>query len=236
MQLCHINMIKPYYERGKLNPILAVDRSIYGPDHADIDPEVVQKTDRPMELQNSEILADFSSKLDHLAHDEKEEMTHLIRDFPDLFPDVPKQTYIARHDVGVGNASPTKRSFFIFFNKEKYIFLCILQICFICTYYSERRRRDANLYFLLSHDLLDSSREQRKKKKKKKRKKKTVWNGLASQPPSPICLSQLALNSWSELWVTLPATCPALGTGERPFFCWRTRKVTILVAVLTSRR
>ena len=24
---------------------------------------------------------------------------------------------------------------------------------------------------------------------------------------------------WSELWVTLPATCPALGTGgETPFF------------------
>ena len=36
----------------------------------------------------------------------------------------------------------------------------------------------------------------------------------------------LALNSWSELWVTLPATCPALGTGERPFL-WRTRKVTM---------
>ena len=49
-----------------------------------------------------------------------------------------------------------------------------------------------SLSFLLTNDLLDSSRGQ---KKKKKRKKKTVRNGLASQPPSPIYPSQLALNS-----------------------------------------
>ena len=36
-------------------------------------------------------------------------MTHLIRDFLDLFPDVPKQTDIAQHEVDVGNASPVKQ-------------------------------------------------------------------------------------------------------------------------------
>ena len=102
-------MIKLYFERRKPNPILAVDKSIYMPDHADPDLEVLQKTDRPLKLQNSEILADLSSKLDHLARSEKEEMTRLIRDFLDLFPDVPKQTDIAQHDVDVENASPVKQ-------------------------------------------------------------------------------------------------------------------------------
>ena len=102
-------MIKAYFERGKPNPILAVYKSIYPPDHADPDPEVLQKTDRPLKLQNSEILADLSPKLDHLARSEKEEMTRLIRDFLDLFPDVPKQTDITQHDVDVGNASPVKQ-------------------------------------------------------------------------------------------------------------------------------
>ena len=57
-------MIKLFYERGKPNPILAVDRSIYMLDHADSDPEVLQKIDRPLKLQNSKILADLSSKLE----------------------------------------------------------------------------------------------------------------------------------------------------------------------------
>ena len=35
-------------------------------------------------------------------------------------------------------------------------------------------------------------------------------NGIASQPLSTIYPLQLALNSWSELWVTLSTTCPAL--------------------------
>ena len=53
-------------------------------------------------------MADLSSKLDYLAHDEKEEMTRHIRYFLDLFPDVPKQTDIV-HDVDVGNASPVQQ-------------------------------------------------------------------------------------------------------------------------------
>ena len=52
-------------------------------------------------------------------------------------------------------------------------------------------------------------RGREKKKEEEKRKKKTARNGIASQPLSTIYPSQLALNSWSELWVTLPATCPA---------------------------
>ena len=63
-------------------------------------------------------------------------------------------------------------------------------------------------------------------------KKTTIRNGIASQPLATI---YLALNSWSELWVTLSTTCSALRVKEGPFW-FLTGKVTIVVAVLTSRR
>ena len=37
---------------------------------------------------------------------------------------------------------------------------------------------------------------------------------LQVNPFSPMYPSQLALNSWSEIWAILPATCPALRTGR----------------------
>ena len=56
------------------------------------------------------------------------------------------------------------------------------------------------------------------KRGREKKKKKTARNGIESQPLSTIYPPQLALNSWSELWVTLPATCPALrASGETLF-------------------
>ena len=102
-------------------------------------------------------------------------------------------------------------------------------MCFICPYYSETKNKDVKKErrqaYPFSLRMICSIVHEDKREKKKK---KTVRNGLVDQHPSPICPSQLALNSWSELWVTLPATCPALGTGERPFFFFlSTRKVTI---------
>lgn len=100
-------MLKPYYERGKPSPVLAVDGPFYASSHADVDPEVLKKTDHPLRLPNSEILSNISSN--HLTPDEKKEVTHLIRNFHDLFPDVPRRTNIAQHDVDVGNAKPVKQ-------------------------------------------------------------------------------------------------------------------------------
>ena len=66
--------------------------------------------------------------------------------------------------------------------------------------------------------------------KEEDKKKKTTRNGIASQPLSTIYPSQLALNSWSELWVTLSTTCLALRVKEGPFW-FLTGKMTIVVAV-----
>ena len=83
--------------------------------------------------------------------------------------------------------------------------------------------------FLITHN-------SRLKEEEKKKKKKTMTrNGIASQPLSTFYPSQLALNSWNELWVTLSTTCSTLRVKEGPFW-FLTGKVTIAVAVLTLRR
>ena len=55
-----------------------------------------------------------------------------------------------------------------------------------------------NESFLITHD---------SRLKEEEKKKTTTRNGIASQPLSTFYPSQLALNSWSELWVTLSTTC-----------------------------
>ena len=52
----------------------------------------------------------------------------------------------------------------------------------------------------------------------REKKKTTTRNGIESQPLSTIYPSQLALNSWSELWVTLSTTCSALRVKEGLFW------------------
>ena len=54
--------------------------------------------------------------------------------------------------------------------------------------------------FLITHD----------SRLKEEEKKMTTRNGIAGQPLSTFYPSQLALNSWNELWVTLSTTCSAL--------------------------
>ena len=108
-QMCHINMIKPYHESDKVNPVLAIFRSDCAHSQSNTPEEFVQKNDHPMRLQNSEILADLTAVVVHLSHDEKREMTNLIWDFRKLFPDTPKQVTITQHDVDVGEATPVKQ-------------------------------------------------------------------------------------------------------------------------------
>ena len=110
-------------------------------------------------------------------------------------------------------------------------------MCFICPYYSETKNKEVKkerrqVYPFSLRMICSVVREA----KGGREKKKTARNGIESQPLSTIYPSQLALNSWSELWVTLPATCPALKTSEETLLFGGTRKVTTVVAVLTSRR
>ena len=51
----------------------------------------------------------LDSKLDHLLPDQKQEIAEIIKQYKDLFPDVPNKTHIACHDVDVGDAAPIKQ-------------------------------------------------------------------------------------------------------------------------------
>ena len=72
----------------------------------------------------------------------------------------------------------------------------------------EKLEKEApNEPFLITDDLLTRLKEEEKKKT-------TTRNGIAGQPLSTFYPSQLALDSWSELWVTLSTTCSALRVKE----------------------
>ena len=55
--MCHINMLKSYYERTKTNPVLAATGPVPTPNHTDVHEEVTRKR-----LWNSEILADYGTQ------------------------------------------------------------------------------------------------------------------------------------------------------------------------------
>ena len=60
-------------------------------------------------LSNSEILKNLDTKLNHLTTTEKVEMEQLLKEFQQVFGDVPKRTTCIYHDVDMGGASPIKQ-------------------------------------------------------------------------------------------------------------------------------
>ena len=59
-----------------------------------------------MRLKNSEILAKIEEKMRHLDTMQKDELSQLITEYSDLFPDVPTKTTAVYHDVEIGDALP----------------------------------------------------------------------------------------------------------------------------------
>ena len=107
-QLCHINMIKAYHERGSNKTFLVV-KEIRNEDDNVKDNVELKKTVYDVRLCNSEILANLDAKLSHLLSDRKQELSDNILDHRSIFPDVPRQTTAANHDVDVSGASPVKQ-------------------------------------------------------------------------------------------------------------------------------
>ena len=103
-QLCHINMIKEYYEREMNNEVKPVATSA-------LIQEQIEDTDieTKIKLQNSNVLENLNAKLSHLPSDEQSELSQLILDYEHLFPDVPSRTDLVYHDVNVGDALPVKQ-------------------------------------------------------------------------------------------------------------------------------
>ena len=112
LRLCHVNTLKPYKEKvlvpdQGVHPMLTV--ALETPISRE---EVPPENDMPGEcgkLKNSSILANLESKVQHLSASRQAQLSSLLNEFVDVFPDVPKQTTAMLHDMEVGDASPIKQ-------------------------------------------------------------------------------------------------------------------------------
>lgn len=109
MQMCHINMLKPYYEQGKTDPVLVISGPSPMPEVTETRGGVTERRDHATKLCNSEVLANLRAKLSHLALQERKDLAALIRDFRCLLSDLPNQTTITYLHVEVGDATSIKQ-------------------------------------------------------------------------------------------------------------------------------
>ena len=113
--LCHINMLKKYCERddvASVATITAIHSMEDMEENEDFSNDSILGSDATMgsyKLHNSEILAKLDQKLHHLTESQQQQVISLLRDFVDLFPDVPGQTSCVYYDVDMMGAKPIKQ-------------------------------------------------------------------------------------------------------------------------------
>ena len=114
VQLCHINMLKSYYDRKAERKVMTVQNSEFGKygvkqgDNMYVEDSDV-KGEHKMKLTNSQVLANLDVKLGHLPVEKRNDLIKLIHENAKIFPDVPNKTDSFFHDVDVGGASPIKQ-------------------------------------------------------------------------------------------------------------------------------
>ena len=108
-QLFHVNMLKPYHERTKVEQVVNVVSSGNSTDDTAEELGKLFNLSETTKLSNSDILRQMDSKLTHLQESEQEDIRQLTREYFHLFPDVPSRTNMIAHDVDVGVAAPVKQ-------------------------------------------------------------------------------------------------------------------------------
>uniref|UniRef100_A0A8B9H0C2 ribonuclease H n=1 Tax=Astyanax mexicanus TaxID=7994 RepID=A0A8B9H0C2_ASTMX len=113
-RVCHINMLKPYVQRGKQNapsvkPV-TVATMLEKSDHSvDDDLPFRDSLIFSPHLPNSAILSNLDAHLMHLSEEERHDVVKLINDYSCLFSDVPSQTNVLSHDIDVQGHLPIKQ-------------------------------------------------------------------------------------------------------------------------------
>ena len=88
-QKCHVNMIKPYFERTKKSlTCLAVKE-----ERKRI--EILHNWPQ----ENSDIIKNLDGKLKQLSLEKREQLRSLLLEFPDITKDTPGKTNVVNHDV-----------------------------------------------------------------------------------------------------------------------------------------
>ena len=109
-QLCHVNMIKMYHSRvpdgtdKQVHNVSLVDNTSDNDNTLD-----GTEIGHDVRLKNTEILAKIEEKMRHLDTMQKDELSQLITEYSDLFPDVHTKTTAVYHDVEIGDALPIKQ-------------------------------------------------------------------------------------------------------------------------------
>ena len=113
-QLCHINMLKEYFDRDSSNvsPVNIISsvpqkQSEMNCEEVDCEEMNFHKTDPTCsKLQNSDILKDLDKKLSHLDLTQRHELKMLMLEYEHLFPDIPTRTDQIYHDVDNEGSKP----------------------------------------------------------------------------------------------------------------------------------
>ena len=112
-QLCHINMLKPYYDRDSKTTVEKVNLAFETESRDTLENVDIDKGKQDnlgcLKSKNSSILDNLDQKLNHLDSEKKDEVAKLILEYRHLFPDIPGRTDVLFHDVDVGEAKPIKQ-------------------------------------------------------------------------------------------------------------------------------
>lgn len=122
-QLCHINLLKPYYsptlsvggDKVDMKPVgLAVIKEVLSTSQVAAEDGVQGPDDAVLHgrLNNTESLAKLDSLLTHLEGRQREQLKSLIFEFSSLFSDIPTCTSLIEHDIDVGDAQPIRQRFY----------------------------------------------------------------------------------------------------------------------------
>lgn len=113
-QLCHVNMLKPFYEREEKGGEMKEGIKSVCTVNATIEIEEKWAEEKlskceGMVLENSAVLGNLMSKIGPMELEKKKKIVEVIEKYKSLFPDAPRKTNVVVHDVDVGDAEPIKQ-------------------------------------------------------------------------------------------------------------------------------
>uniref|UniRef100_A0A8C1I8K6 Gypsy retrotransposon integrase-like protein 1 n=1 Tax=Cyprinus carpio TaxID=7962 RepID=A0A8C1I8K6_CYPCA len=117
-QLCHVNLLKPYYCRShkmsndEVKPALVVGRISLVGEGVDEGVSFPEDTVLLGRLKNSETLKNVHKMLAHLPDDKCGDLIDIINHHVSLFGDVPSRTHWLEHDIDVGDSEPIRQNFY----------------------------------------------------------------------------------------------------------------------------